>query len=60
MGNLKELNNRPALIIAVVPVFIDETLGDAQLFVPASSFFDLLQACTVVHLHAFEVDKDIL
>ena len=48
------------LITAVAPVFTEKTLGDSQLFVPTSSFFDLLQACTVAHFRASEVDKDAL
>lgn len=41
-----------------MPVFTEKTLGDSQLFVPASSF-DLLQRCAVAHFQASEVDKDL-
>lgn len=43
-----------------MPVFTEKTLGDTQLYVPASSSFDLLQACTVACFHASAVDKDVL
>lgn len=62
------MNDRSALFTAVVPfssvfssVFTEnreKTLGDSQLLVSASSFFNLLQVCTVAHFHASEVGKD--